>query len=99
MRPLKHPAWLRAQLDQLLAHLADAMPPGPIAADIVMVMLSEPPEGSSQAEIERWERSCDNCGHWCAPGEDLMMGMSMEQLPNGIPVQVSFGACRQCAFQ
>lgn len=91
------PAWLSAAVDQLLARMQSEVPPAAFAGyNVVMTPLTEPPEGASDAVIERYERTCDNCGAYCPDTVPFYTGAVRRTL-GSTPVEVTFGACERCA--
>lgn len=91
------PAWLVAAVEQRVAFLVEQMggrlPPG---YPVVLTMLTEPPEGATDAERERWERICDHCGVWVPPDRELVTG-SVGRRRGPTLVEITYGACPACA--
>lgn len=94
------PAWLRARVDQLLARLNEATggPAGTAAlrgkANVLMLMLTEPPENATEAQLEAWERTCDSCGTVCL--DSPFWGGQHTESWHGIQVIIGFGICADC---
>lgn len=102
MNQIKEPPWLSSKVDQRFALLRHRVDTDEVDADtLVMVMLTEPPEGSSLLTKARWERSCDNCGTYCPPQEsadestNFYVGHCVRRL-YGAPVAFVFGTCARC---
>lgn len=97
--PHQEPAWLTAKVDQRLALIQTAM----LAAadstdpDFVMTYLDEGGQMSDE-ERERWERTCDNCGRYCAANDDFWTGHVLRQV-EGRQVMLAFGVCADCKDQ
>jgi len=66
-----------------------------MAGDIMMTPLTEPREGASKEELDRWERSCDNCGTWCPDGQLFFTGQMVRDF-HGSQVIIIFGMCPLC---
>ena len=98
------PAWLLAAVDQRLALMKEAahdagMPPGKAFGDyeLVTTPLTEPREGATKAEFDRWDRSCDNCGVFCPKyGEPILYTGHINRELGGARVVITFGACAKC---
>jgi hypothetical protein len=97
---IEPPAWAVAAVDQRIAMMMDH-PGSPFKImdleaeiGIVMLMLTEPREGATIAEINTWENACDNCGTWCQDG--VLTGVVQREI-KGIQVAVVFGSCVDCA--
>lgn len=89
------PAWLIAAADQRLALLKEAHATGMLPkTDIILMMLTEPADGATPAEQEKWDSSCDNCNE--SPEDGLYTG-SFEIDFKGIMVIINFGTCKNCA--
>jgi len=95
------PSWLlpmvKARVNFMLAEMGGALPDG---YPIILTTLTEPVEGTSQADRERWERTCDHCGRFCGDGEDFYTGSMGLEAMTGTRVQrveVTFGMCPECA--
>jgi hypothetical protein len=94
------PAWLDAAVDQRLAFMLERMGgklPSNVA-DVIMTMLTEPPEGSAFGPGtvgDRWERTCDNCGTYCGDEDKFIFGVIM-RWHEGTRVEITFGACANC---
>lgn len=95
------PAWLSAAVDQRLALMMDTT--GGVETfrayfegkGMVLTPLTEPEEGATEEEHARWDRSCDNCGHYCKPGEDFYTG-HVHAVQEPITIMISFGVCPAC---
>ena len=92
----KTPPWLAAKIDQRMALLEQAVGNKTLDVSLVMTPLTEPREGASDAEHQRWDRSCDNCGRYCPPAADFYTGHVVRFLSNGTRVYISFGVCINC---
>jgi len=93
------PPWLTAKIDQRVALMLDTLGPAVSGFDeytVVMTPLTEPEEDATPAEIQRWERACDNCGRYCHVGENFFTGHLVRDV-EGHQVIFMFGACPECA--
>lgn len=96
MTATKEPTWLTAKIDQHMARLdASNFNPKDAQGAIVTMLLTEPPDGADKAQIDRWERSCDNCGTYCEPGSSFYTGHTFRDW-HGIQVIINFGTCPTC---
>ena len=94
----KEPPWLTAMIDQRMALMEQELGPavdGLQSYGVVLTLLTEPPEGSSHAVAERWERSCDRCGLYCPDDAEFYTGHATREL-GGAKVMVAFGMCPAC---
>ena len=93
------PPWLTALIDQRMALMEAELGPAATALSsefgMVMTLLTEPPEDASQETFEQWDRRCDRCGKFCAPGEDFFVGHTAREL-QGARVIITFGVCATC---
>jgi hypothetical protein len=91
---MREPAWLVAAVDQRLALLMEkldgTMPEG---VQVLMTPLTEPEEFATKLDMEFWDKSCDHCRKHC-PGFLLTGNVVREAF--GLPVNITFGACRAC---
>lgn len=94
--PQDEPPWLTAKVDQRLALMVEKTGGKFPEGALVAMPLTEPDDGASQEEIERWDRSCDNCGKFIPLGELLYTGSLMRELESGQRVLINFGACATC---
>lgn len=94
MTTINEPAWLTAAVDQRLALVAEHIDLTEDVDKIVMTPLVDPTEGD-QAAMDRWERTCDRCGVYCAPAEAFFSGTTTRLLAK-VQVVFTFGACRRC---
>ena len=98
-QPTPTPPWLTAMVDERMAFMETEL--GSAAAaltnefGLVMTLLTEPPEGVSEAEFQRWDRRCDRCGRFCTVGEDFFVGHTARELA-GVRVLITFGVCPTC---
>jgi len=87
-------AWMRetvaARLNQMPAIKRAA-----VHYEIVMLMLTEPPEDATKEERDRWETQCDRCGKQCEPGQDFHTG-SLTPNEFGGRIAITFGLCDAC---
>jgi hypothetical protein len=94
----KEPAWLTAAIDQRLALMVEVMGPStfPLAKNygVMLTPLTEPEEDATQAEMDRWDRTCDNCGKDCT-GLEFFAGSAMRSA-FGTNVCFTFGVCAEC---
>lgn len=96
------PTWLREMVDGRLAvvgksAIREAMR---IGAETVVLPLTEPPSDLGDVDRERWEHTCDHCGYWTAPGEEMGMGgCQVTEGFTGITVILTYGLCRPCYAQ
>lgn len=94
---IKEPAWLLAKIDQRIALFTDRMPEDLVKPyGIVMTPLTEPRPGATVEEMERWERTCDNCDIYVPEGQVFYTGHSSRVI-HGKQAIVTFGACARCA--
>lgn len=95
----KIPAWLAAAVDQRIALMRDKIGPGfaELAdnTNLVMTPLTEPAEGATDAEREKWERTCDRCGVYCNSFARFYTGAVQREL-DGVQVTLMFGVCHRC---
>lgn len=94
------PPWLQSQVDQLQARVRSQFPPGiPLSVvfgnAIVTMPLTEPAEGSSKKQMQRWEFTCDNCGRYCPDPIPFHTGTLAQQW-DGVQVLIFYGACSRC---
>lgn len=99
------PPWLDAKADQLLAKVRreagltpDALKRAGYSGprNVVMMPLTEPKEGSSPKQRDRWERTCDNCGRYCPhPAVPFGTGILVRDW-EGVRILIGYGACRRC---
>lgn len=98
------PAWLTAKVDQRLAFMAeqfgaagttDQMIEAFLKAQptVLFTPLTEPPENATDAEFERWDRTCDNCGKHCT-GRFFTGSVVREKWDT--QVIFMFGTCETC---
>jgi len=95
----QEPAWVQAKVDQRIAFMRDVM--GHLGWALVksqqallMTPLTEPNENATQAEMDAWEHSCDNCGK---PSKGDLWTGSVSRSVDGVQVVITFGACGRCA--
>jgi hypothetical protein len=62
---------------------------------IVMLMLTDPPEDSTEEQRKAWETTCDRCGTLCKPGEDFHTGSLTPNVYGG-RINITFGLCSAC---
>lgn len=81
----------------MLARVQSEAPPAAFGGyNVVMFQLTEPPEGASREVIERYDRTCDNCGAYCPDPVPFYTGWVRRNL-GSTPVEVTFGVCARCA--
>lgn len=94
---LHEPAWLTDKVNQLIERMKAEGASAEIfeAAGLPMVMtfLTEPEEGASPIDFERWEMTCDNCGK---VSNQLRPG-AVRRIAFGIRLEITFGVCSECA--
>lgn len=102
------PPWLSAMVDQRLAMMKDVftnhglIPEAMVALmigakyTVMMTPLTEPPEGASRKQQERWERSCDRCKRFVPKGRKFFTGYCNREA-FGTTVTFMYGACPDCA--
>ena len=93
----REPAWLVAKVDQRLALMQQATGgPGLFELDdktVVLLTLTEPGPGATPADFERWDKTCDNCGHYCP--SSLYTGHVTREWGK-IQAIITFGVCPSC---
>ena len=90
------PAWLLARTDQVLAEMRENLTADRLAGfKAVLIPLFDPGPGLDEAEAERWDRTCDNCGTYCPDGTSFYVGQSQREM-HGKSVILMFGSCGQC---
>lgn len=100
----KLPAWVQAAVDQRLALLEHAfaefgVPSVSLLATPLIEQHGSGPDGEpTQVELDYWERSCDNCGHYSKPDEEFYTGRISGTLRDGTPVMMFFGVCKSCKW-
>lgn len=63
---------------------------------LIVTPLTEAPEGASDAERSRWDRTCDCCGKWCRyPRDNFYPGQVQRTARNGQLVIMFFGVCEE----
>lgn len=100
-RKTELPPWLRAMVDQRLALMSEMMDPDLVkdaGPSVVMTPLTEPGEGATQEELERWDRTCDRCGKDCTENHLFYTGNLTEDW-QGIQVIFTFGVCHKCRYE
>lgn len=94
---MKEPAWLTDKVNQLIERMKAEGASAEIfeAAGLPMVMtfLTEPEEGASPIDFERWEMTCDNCGK---VSNQLHPG-TIRRIAFGVRLEITFGVCPECA--
>lgn len=102
------PPWLNAMVDQRLALMKDTLthhgqiPEEYVALSIglqysvMLTPLTEPAEGASRRQQERWERSCDRCNRYVPKGRKFFTGYCNREA-FGTTVTFMYGACPDCA--
>jgi hypothetical protein len=85
---------LQAMIDQRIALIRENVPPS--AANFIVTPLTEPPEGSSDRVMKRWERTCDLCWTYTPPGPDFFTGQAQIELYPGVHVLIGYGLCKSC---
>lgn len=103
----KEPAWLSAKIDQRLAMMADVITSESGTTDaemtellksqltVMMTPLTEPAEGATIADMQRWERECDNCGAYSPPGTMFFTGHA-SRTKWETQIVFMFGMCGTC---
>lgn len=91
------PAWLSAKVDQRIAFMLDKSGGWFPEGAVIATPLVEPEENATKEEVDRYERTCDNCGAFVPEGTLFFTGTSSRTLASGHQVLVFFGACDQCA--
>jgi hypothetical protein len=102
MPPEPEPVWLTTKIERRLDVIRDGMMAAArnTGAQFVMTYLDEPDPGATDAERDRWERTCDNCGRYCPPdGEwDFWTGHVVREI-DGRQVMIAFGVCAVCRHE
>lgn len=94
------PTWLIAASDQRAAKIGQTLGDMPehmmeLAAGMVIESFLTEPTAETDEELERWNRSCDNCGKLC--GESEMATATITRLiQDRFRVSLTVGACRSC---
>lgn len=95
--------WLSAKVDQRVALMVEHG-----ALDIarengtlfVMSLLDEGDEEMTSEELERWERTCDNCGRYippgATPGENGFYTGYTTRTVEDVQIMLAFGVCGTC---
>lgn len=94
MARMNEPAWLAAKIDQRVAFLRTHGVGPEVDADFVMTPLTEP-EGEGGAAMDRWERTCDNCGAYCPDPIPFWTGSAARDIGT-VQVIIMFGTCKGC---
>jgi hypothetical protein len=90
---MREPAWVTALADQRVAEIAARTTPALLATyAVVLSPLVDMPDG---ADVDRWERTCDNCGTFVPEGPTFNAGM-VQREAHGKQVILSYGACDPC---
>lgn len=94
---IQEPPWLSAAVDQRLAYMIPHLQGVDVGA-IITTPLTEPGPGSTEADRERWERACDNCGAYTpeGPTSPFYTGHVERRLSTGHRAAVFFGMCQTC---
>lgn len=87
------PPWLRAMIDQRLSELEDYFGGKAPNVPIVLIPLTEKPEG---VDRDYWDRVCDNCGTYVAPNTDMFWVGHVSQEWQGSQVIICYGVCGNC---
>ena len=99
MNPLdpleREPSWLTAAADQRVAKMKDVAGNMITGYDVIMMMLTEPPEWATPTEAAAWEHECDNC----RTSERPLITGNVERTARKKRVFIVFGACRLCLDQ
>lgn len=96
-KPPSLPPWLRALVDQRLAAVRNTLgnrwsigqPP------VIMTPATEPREGATEEEFNRWDRTCDSCGTYVPPPGKFFTGHHATEWKK-FQIIVSFGVCEDC---
>ena len=95
------PTWLVAKVDQRVQHIEhkagegiDAFARDGGSNPLVMTTLTEPEE--LKVSMDKWERTCDNCGSYTPHGEAFFTGTTARKLRHGQYVVITFGMCSAC---
>lgn len=94
---LHEPAWLTDKVNVLIERMkkegASAEVFEAAGLPFVMTFLTEPEEGASPIDFERWEMTCDNCGK---VSNQLCPG-AVRRIAFGVRLEITFGVCSECA--
>lgn len=96
MTDVTAPEWLVAAADVRVSFMLSQMGGIPDGYPFILTPLTEPPAGWTDAQRERWERTCDHCGLYCPEGTDFLTGLISRDI-DGTRIEITFGACRACA--
>jgi hypothetical protein len=94
------PPDLQSKLDQRIAMLEDAgaFMLRMLDKDVVLVLaLTDPPPGITEATYLVWDRTCDRCGKYCPNDRPFYTG-SLQTIVLGHVVSFSFGVCQACKW-
>jgi hypothetical protein len=94
---LKTPAWIEPMVEARMGLIDEAFHGRvPDAYPLILMPLTEPAEGATTADFDRWERTCDNCGTYCDDSTDFYTGNVTRDYA-GVQIIMTFGACSTCA--
>lgn len=62
---------------------------------LIVTPLTEPPEGASPKQYDKWDRTCDCCGRHCPWPRDFYTGHVQRNTKTGLLVIISFGVCKE----
>jgi hypothetical protein len=94
--PYEPTAWMRQAVAARVRVFAPAIRAAP-AEIMVMLMLSEPPEGSTPEVQDAWEVTCDRCSAYCGDEDtDFFTGAVAVVDARGRRITVTFGLCEAC---
>ena len=94
---MTEPAWLLDLIDQRMALIEKDAANLPAEAALILTPVTEPSEGATDEEYQRWDRTCDNCGKDCTRS-DFFTGHAVRRLKDGRRVYLTFGVCSTCKF-
>lgn len=66
---------------------------------LIVTPLTEPPEGATRKQYDRYDRTCDCCGKYCPwPRHDFYTGVIQRSTKAGLLVIMSYGVCKEHRF-
>lgn len=98
---MTEPAWLTHLVDQRLALLDDKVLSKFTSNGYELIVLplgTHPSDDASEAELLKWERTCDHCGHYSGPDEDFYTSHTVREY-KGYAILLILGVCESCKWQ
>lgn len=94
---IQPPPAIVALIDQRMAMIEDKLgnlPANPV--NMIITPLTEPRDGATTEEYERWDRTCDACRTYCGPMTPFWTGVAVRSMRNGQSVTLMYGVCKDC---